>query len=121
MLAITGNPVASLTVFNASRISAISENVSSRIMSAPPSASARACSAKIGLSCSGAISRTARIFPLGPIEPVTSTSRLPIASRASSAPRRLISATPALAARRSRFNRLAANVLVVMKRAPASR
>ena len=120
MLAITGSPVASFTAFKASRISASSENVSSTITSAPPAASASACSANTDVSSSAAASRTARILPLGPIEPATSAFPRPTAWRASAAPLRFNSSTSCFTRRRSRFSRFAANVLVVMKRAPAA-
>ena len=93
--ATTGNfendRIASIATSNSST----SLNVSSMNRSTPRSSSAPACSRKIAKISSGAISRTCRTAPTGPIDPAIKTSCL-AASRASRAiftPRWFSSAT----------------------------
>ena len=117
-----GRSVSARTASTARPISVRSENVSITNASTPPSSSPSACSWNASRASSGSMLPSgARYLPSGPIEPTTSTSRpmLSRTSRASLAPRRLISRTRPWRPCAASLKRLAPKVLVSIRSEPA--
>ena len=118
-----GRSVRARTASTASRISVRSEKVSITNASMPPSSSPSACSWNAARASPGStLPIGARYLPSGPIEPSTSTSRpmLSRTSRASLAPRRLISRTRPCSPWMPSLKRLAPKVFVSMASQPAA-
>ena len=121
--AMIGTSVIARIAATASATSSRSENVSTMNASTPPSSSASACSRNAARASSRVtVPSGARYFPRGPMEPSTKTSRpeLSRTSRASAAPRRLISRTCFSRPCTASLNRFAPKVLVSMQSAPAA-